>query len=233
MQVSYWGSYHVAKALLPSMTERGSAHLCFIASAAVLSPLVGARALGCTCTYMCLPHRQAISLRNSTHVLFCNIGAACVCASLLGLSLCHGAFACTVWKVNHAVSLCLLCAGFTSYAPPKAAVRALADALRSELVSTGVSVSVAYPPDTATPGFEKEEKVKPAETKALAKFFKVRRHALTKTMCVHSPHRECKCTGITAHGSMRRRRVSDAVWLPLWAKYCTWSDVESIMSAMY
>lgn len=47
-------------------------------------------------------------------------------------------------------------AGFTGYCPSKAAVRHLADALRSELLGTGVTVSVAYPPDTRTPGLEKE-----------------------------------------------------------------------------
>lgn len=51
-------------------------------------------------------------------------------------------------------------AGFTSYCPTKAAVRHFADALRSELVGTGVSVSVGYPPDTQTPGLEKENEEK-------------------------------------------------------------------------
>jgi NAD(P)-dependent dehydrogenase (short-subunit alcohol dehydrogenase family) len=34
---------------------------------------------------------------------------------------------------------------------PQFAVRGLADALRNELVGTGVRVSIAYPPDTDTP----------------------------------------------------------------------------------
>ena len=53
--------------------------------------------------------------------------------------------------------------GYSSYAPTKFAVRGLADALRNELCGTGVRVSVAYPPDTDTPGFEQENKTKPPE----------------------------------------------------------------------
>ncbi|KAK9915016.1 hypothetical protein WJX75_003662 [Coccomyxa subellipsoidea] len=52
-------------------------------------------------------------------------------------------------------------AGYTSYAPTKAAVRSLADTLRNELLSSGVRVMVAYPPDTDTPGYAKENLSKP------------------------------------------------------------------------
>lgn len=58
-------------------------------------------------------------------------------------------------------------AGYSGYCPTKAAVRHLADCLRSELLGTGVSVSVGYPPDTQTPGFDKENKTKPGETLAV------------------------------------------------------------------
>jgi 3-dehydrosphinganine reductase len=58
-------------------------------------------------------------------------------------------------------------AGYSGYCPSKAAVRHLADCLRSEVLGTGVSVSVGYPPDTQTPGFEKENESKPGETAAI------------------------------------------------------------------
>lgn len=58
-------------------------------------------------------------------------------------------------------------AGYSGYCPTKAAVRHLADCLRSEVIGTGVSVSVGYPPDTQTPGFDKENETKPGETVAI------------------------------------------------------------------
>ncbi|GBG25085.1 3-ketodihydrosphingosine reductase [Hondaea fermentalgiana] len=54
--------------------------------------------------------------------------------------------------------------GYASYAPTKCAVRGLTDALRNELIGTGISVHIAYPPDTDTPGFKEENKTKPPET---------------------------------------------------------------------
>lgn len=58
--------------------------------------------------------------------------------------------------------------GFSAYAPTKFALRGLAESLRSELAPDGVAVSVLYPPDTDTPGFAKENEVKPAETAAIS-----------------------------------------------------------------
>lgn len=101
LQVNYMGCLHVAKCLLPGMLRRGRGHLCFIASAVVISPM----------------------------------------------------------------------AGYTAYAASKAAVRALADGLRSETQSTGVTVSIGYPPDTQTPGFDKENESKAAVTAAIADAF--------------------------------------------------------------
>jgi 3-dehydrosphinganine reductase len=51
-------------------------------------------------------------------------------------------------------------AGYSSYAPSKWAVRGFADCLRNELSGSGVGVSIAYPPDTETPGYEKETEIK-------------------------------------------------------------------------
>jgi 3-dehydrosphinganine reductase len=58
--------------------------------------------------------------------------------------------------------------GYTSYAPSKFAVRGLAEALRSELVPDGVAVSVVYPPDTDTPGYREEVRLRPEVISRLA-----------------------------------------------------------------
>jgi 3-dehydrosphinganine reductase len=54
--------------------------------------------------------------------------------------------------------------GYSSYAPTKWALRGLADSLRNELTGFGITIQIAYPPDTDTPGFENENKTKPIET---------------------------------------------------------------------
>lgn len=57
--------------------------------------------------------------------------------------------------------------GYSAYGPSKFAVRGLAESLRAELKPMGISVSVAYPPDTDTPQLVEEEKTKPAATKEI------------------------------------------------------------------
>lgn len=54
--------------------------------------------------------------------------------------------------------------GYTAYSPTKFAVRGLAETLRAELAPSRVKVAVVYPPDTETPGFQRENLTKPAET---------------------------------------------------------------------
>lgn len=54
--------------------------------------------------------------------------------------------------------------GYSAYTPTKWAVRGLAETLRSEWIGTGVTIHCAYPPNTDTPGFEEENKLKPKET---------------------------------------------------------------------
>jgi 3-dehydrosphinganine reductase len=54
--------------------------------------------------------------------------------------------------------------GYSAYAPAKYAVRGLAETLRVELAPYGIVVACAYPPDTNTPGFERENVLKPPET---------------------------------------------------------------------
>lgn len=75
-------------------------------------------------------------------------------------------------------------AGFTGYGPSKAAVRHLADCMRSELSGTGVTVSVGYPPDTETPGFENENKSKSGVVHALLE---------SENEVVHSPETVAAC----------------------------------------
>ena len=59
--------------------------------------------------------------------------------------------------------------GYTAYSAAKAGVIGFSEALRSELAMEGVRVAVLCPPDTDTPGFERENRTKPVETKAISK----------------------------------------------------------------
>lgn len=58
--------------------------------------------------------------------------------------------------------------GYSAYAASKWAVRGLAEALAMEVKPWGISVSVAYPPDTDTPGYKEEMKTKPSLTSKLS-----------------------------------------------------------------
>ena len=58
--------------------------------------------------------------------------------------------------------------GYTAYAASKWALRGLAEALQMEVKPHGILVSVAYPPDTDTPGYEVEMATKPDLTKKLS-----------------------------------------------------------------
>jgi len=58
--------------------------------------------------------------------------------------------------------------GYTAYSASKFALRGLAEALQSELARENVSVKIAFPPDTDTPGFEQEQIDKPQETKLIS-----------------------------------------------------------------
>jgi 3-dehydrosphinganine reductase len=58
--------------------------------------------------------------------------------------------------------------GYTAYAPSKFAVRGLAETLRSELAPDGIAVSVVYPPDTDTPQFREEVRLRPEATSRVA-----------------------------------------------------------------
>jgi 3-dehydrosphinganine reductase len=58
--------------------------------------------------------------------------------------------------------------GYTAYGASKFAVHGFTDALRAEMKTRGIGVSLVYPPDTQTPQLEYETSIKPLETKALA-----------------------------------------------------------------
>lgn len=58
--------------------------------------------------------------------------------------------------------------GYAAYAPAKFALVGLAEVLRHELKPRGIHVSVLFPPDTDTPGFEIENRTKPHETAAIS-----------------------------------------------------------------
>lgn len=58
--------------------------------------------------------------------------------------------------------------GFTAYSSSKFAIRGLAEALQMEVKPYNVYVTVAYPPDTDTPGLAEENKTKPLETRLIS-----------------------------------------------------------------
>ncbi|XP_072431229.1 3-dehydrosphinganine reductase [Chiloscyllium punctatum] len=58
--------------------------------------------------------------------------------------------------------------GYTAYSPSKFALRGLAESLQMEVKPYNIYITVAYPPDTDTPGFQEENKVKPLETKLIS-----------------------------------------------------------------
>ncbi len=57
--------------------------------------------------------------------------------------------------------------GFTGYSAAKFALRGLAESLYLEVFQDNISITLAFPPDTDTPGFETEQVGKPVETKAI------------------------------------------------------------------
>lgn len=58
--------------------------------------------------------------------------------------------------------------GYASYCPAKFAVNGLAHVLTSELGPHNIRISLAYPPDTKTPGYERENLTKPPDTKEIS-----------------------------------------------------------------
>jgi 3-dehydrosphinganine reductase len=58
--------------------------------------------------------------------------------------------------------------GYSAYAATKFALRGLAETVHMEVKHCNVSVTLACPADTDTPGFANEEKSKPEETKIIS-----------------------------------------------------------------
>jgi len=58
--------------------------------------------------------------------------------------------------------------GYAAYSPTKGALGGLSETLRHELKPYNIDISVVYPPDTDTPGFEIENRTKPPETAILS-----------------------------------------------------------------
>lgn len=58
--------------------------------------------------------------------------------------------------------------GYSDYSVSKFGLIGLSEVLRSELAPQGIHVSVLCPPDTDTPGYQEENKSKPAETLAIS-----------------------------------------------------------------
>jgi 3-dehydrosphinganine reductase len=63
--------------------------------------------------------------------------------------------------------------GYATYAPSKYALVGIAEVLRHEIKPLGIDVSILYPPDTDTPGFEIENQTKPPETAMLSETAKL------------------------------------------------------------
>lgn len=57
--------------------------------------------------------------------------------------------------------------GYSAYCASKFALRGLAAALRAEMASAGISVSICFPPDTLTPQLERELPLRPPEAQAM------------------------------------------------------------------
>ncbi|XP_013191564.1 3-ketodihydrosphingosine reductase [Amyelois transitella] len=58
--------------------------------------------------------------------------------------------------------------GYGAYSAAKWALRGLAETILMELVGTDVRLTLSFPPDTDTPGFQNEELTKPKETKLIS-----------------------------------------------------------------
>ncbi|UJR14049.1 hypothetical protein I4U23_001046 [Adineta vaga] len=57
--------------------------------------------------------------------------------------------------------------GYTSYCATKFALKGFAESLQMELARDNIYVTIAYPPDTDTPGLAEENKSKPIETQLI------------------------------------------------------------------
>jgi 3-dehydrosphinganine reductase len=63
--------------------------------------------------------------------------------------------------------------GYAAYSAAKFAVVGFSECLQQDLLRYNIDISVVYPPDTDTPQWHEENKIKPPETRAIAGNIKV------------------------------------------------------------
>ncbi|MGZ6906894.1 MAG: SDR family oxidoreductase [Acidimicrobiia bacterium] len=80
--------------------------------------------------------------------------------------------------------------GYGAYAPAKYAVRGLFETLHAEFGHRGIYAACAFPPDTLTPGFEAENRIKPPETAAVSAGVKPRTAAVVAAAIVKGIERD-------------------------------------------
>jgi short chain dehydrogenase len=179
VQANYWGTYHVAHAVLPGMRARGEGRLVFISSPVLIAPMIGYSAYAASKAAV----RPRAYVRGSAQAEpCCTANARALAAGSRAGWRClrmsghrareRQAHAC--WLLESPLARGALQQIFQWAVTDGAVVlqvRALADCLRSELHGTGVCVSVGYPPDTQTPGFDLENAAKPVETKMISEAF--------------------------------------------------------------
>ena len=79
--------------------------------------------------------------------------------------------------------------GYTAYSASKFAVEGFAQSLRNELVGSGVSLGVVYPPDVDTPMLAAENETKPDITKAISGGVLMKPEAVASHIIAHIPRR--------------------------------------------
>lgn len=80
--------------------------------------------------------------------------------------------------------------GYSAYSASKFALTGFAQCLQMEVKRYGVAVSLVFPPDTDTPMFHEENKIKPPETAEISKV------CVCVCVCLPHNHLERVCLGI-------------------------------------
>lgn len=79
--------------------------------------------------------------------------------------------------------------GYTAYSASKFAVEGFAQSLRNELIGSGVSLGVVYPPDVDTPMLAAENETKPDVTKAISGGVLMQPEAVAAHIISHIPRK--------------------------------------------
>ncbi len=126
----------------------------------------GAPDLLINCAGQSLPGRfEDISYERFDHVLKVNLyGSRNTIAALLPAMKKKGGHIVNTSSIAGFIGVY----GFTAYSAGKFALIGFSEALRSELKSHNITVSVLCPPDTDTPGLHRENRTKPPETAAVS-----------------------------------------------------------------